>query len=464
LDTASNLFGEGNVPDADPIAGPMPIGRTPRLRRARRDQVTMEAMSLDESLPEDHEARQVWAYVQEVNIDPLLARIRAVEGAVGRNATDPRILLSLWLYATNDGVGSAHALDRLCKDSTPYKWLRGGVSLNYHTLSDFRTQHEDFLDQFLTDSVGVMMSEGLIELNRVAQDGMRVRASAGDSSFRRKKTLERCLEEAKEQVEALKKEVNEDGSSATRHEKAARQRAARERQEHVKQALVERDKLEELREKQKKEKGVKYDPEQLRASTTDPEARRMKMPDGGTRPAYNMQFETTTESRVIVGVDVTNSGADGGQMFPMLQQLNDRYGKTPSQQLVDGGFNTIDDIEHAKEVYNVDVYAPIKNEKKQKEEGQDPYKPKKKDSPTIGEWRQRMGTAEAKEIYKERASTAEWVHAGMRNHNLYQVRVRGLPKVRCIALWHALAHNLRRYYALKQAKLAGNDEKSAKAA
>jgi transposase len=459
LATPFNLFGEPDVTDTQPIPPPSCVGRAPRLRLARRDQITMRTGSLDQWLPVDHEVRQVWAYVLGLNLDSLLDSIQAVEGVAGRDATDPRILVSLWLYATSAGIGSARELDKLCKDCLPYEWICGGVSLNYHTLADFRVAYGECLDQLLTESVAVLMSEEVIDLKRVAQDGMRVRASAGASSFRREETLKRCLEEAKAQVETLKKEVNEDSSASTRRQKAARERAARERQERVEEALRERTKLEELREKQKREKGIKYEAEKLRASTTEPEARVIKMADGGTRPGYNMQFATTTAGRVIVGVDVTNSGGDGGQMLPMVEQLDQRYGQTPNEYLVDGGFATKEDIEQAKDKYGVDVYAPIKNEKKQKEEGMNPYQPKPRDTPAIGQWRQRMGTADAKEIYKQRASTAEWVHAGMRNNGLYQLVVRGLAKAKCIALWHALTHNLWRYYALKNAQQAGGDEK-----
>ena len=358
----------------------------------------------------------------------------------------------MWLYATGEGVGAARELDRLCEDRLPYQRLCGGVSLNYHTLADFRVNHGEYLDELLTESVAAMMKEGLIELKRVAQDGMKVRAWAGASSFRREATLLRCLEEAKAQVEALKNEVDEDGSASTRRRKAARQRAAKERQERVEQALVERAKLAELRERQKKEKGKKYEPKQLRTSTTDAENRMMKMADGGTRPGYNMQFATITNGGVIAGVDVTNSGGDGGQMLPMVVQVHERYDRTPDEYLVDGGYVSKADIEQAKEKYGVVVYAPLKNEKKQKEAGLDPYQPKRNDALAIAQWRERMGTDYAKEIYKERASTAERVHAGMRNSGLYQVLVRGLYKVKCIALWYALAHNLWRYYALKQAQ------------
>jgi transposase len=424
--------------------------RSPRLRRPERTQGEMRTDSLDQLLPPDHVVRVVWDYVSNVDVTPLLAQIKAVPGHVGRDATDPRLLLALWLYATIDGVGSAHALDRLCREHLAYQWLCGGVSLNHHTLSDFRSQHTAFLDQLLTDSVATLLHEGLVELKRVAQDGMRVRASAGASSFRREKSLRKCLAEADAQVQALKNQLDESSQAATSRQQAARQRAARERQERLQKALAEREKLLATRTQQKKEKGVKFEAEELRASTTDPEARRMKMPDGGTRPGYNVQFATTTESGIIVGVDVTNSGSDGGQLPPMLEQIEQRFEQRPEQALVDGGFTTLDAVETA-EAKQVQVIGPVKNTASKIAKGEDPYQPRAKDGPGVAAWRQRMGTPEAPTLYRLRAQTAEWVNAGARQRGLYQVTVRGRQKVLAVALLHALVHNLLRAAALRRA-------------
>jgi transposase len=442
------LFDLGEQPQAaPPAAEPGP----PRLRRAERQQGQMFVTSLEQLLPPDHMARVVWDYVCGLDVTPLLQQIRAVTGEPGRNANDPRILLALWLLATIDGVGSARTLDVLCREHLAYWWLCGDVSMNYHTLADFRSEQGAFLDQLLTDHVATLLYEGLVELKRVAQDGMRVRASAGASSFRREKTLQSCLDEAAAQVQALKNQVDEDAQAATRRQQAARQRAARERQERLQQALAEHQQLLALREQQKKDKGVQYDADTLRMSTTDPEARRMKMPDGGTRPGYNVQFATTTDSGIIVGVDVTNVGSDSGQMQPMLQQIHERYQQLPAQMLVDGGFTTLADIEQA-EANKVEVIGPIKNEATKKDKGQDPYQPRRNDGPGVAAWRQRMGTEQAKAVYPQRAATAEWANAGARNRGLYQVRVRGRHKVLAVALLYALVHNLLRAGALRQAR------------
>ena len=409
----------------------------------------MRTDSLDQLLPPDHVVRVVWDYVISVDVTPLLAQIKAVPGHVGRDATDPRLLLALWLYATIDGVGSAHALDRLCREHLAYQWLCGGVSLNHHTLSDFRSQNTAFLDQLLTDSVATLLHQGLIELNRVAQDGMRVRASAGASSFRREQSLQKCLAEADAQVQALKNQVDESNQAATSRQEAARQRAACDKQERLQKALAEREKLLATRTQQQKEKGRKFEAEELRASSTDPEARRMMMPDGGTRPGYNVQFATTTETGIIVGVGVTNCGSDGNEMPPMIDQMEQRYDQRPAQMLVDGGFTTLDAVEYA-EAKNVEVIGPIKNAASKIAKGEDPFQPRAKDSPGVATWRQRMGTPEAQALYRLRAQTAEWVNAGARNRGLYQVRVRGRQKVLAVALLHALVHNLLRAASLRR--------------
>jgi len=442
----SFLPSSGNEPEPTLFAmepcereqGPPP-GR-PRLRRAERHQVVMQVASLDSLLPEDHAARVVWEYVEGLDLSRLYESIQSVEGGPGRDAIDPRILMALWLYATLDGVGSARQLARLCGDHVAYRWICGGVSVNYHTLSDFRTAHPALLDDLLTRSVATLMHEDLVTLHRVAQDGMRVRADAGAASFRRRASLEACRQQAQEQVESLRQELETDPATSTRRRQGARERAARERSERVDQALEALSEIEKKRPGQEKKK-------KARASTTDPEARVMKMADGGFRPAHNVELATDTASQVITGVDVVNAGSDTGQMPPMVQQHQDRYGRTPKEFLVDGGFAQLDAIEQVSgAAVGTTVYAPLQKARK---EGRDPYQSLPGDSEAIAAWRRRMGTAEAKEIYKQRAATAECVNAISRNRGLRQFLVRGLQKVRTVVLWFALAHNLMRAVALR---------------
>lgn len=296
-----------------------------RFQRAERRQMSWQAMSLDQLIPSDHTARLVWSYVESLDLSELYQQIQAVEGKPGRDPIDPRILLALWLFATIDGVGSARRLERLCREHFAYLWICGGVSVNHHTLSDFRVDNVEFLDQLLTKSVATMLHQGLVELNRIAQDGMRVRASAGSSSFRRQPSLEKCLQEAEAHLAELQQEAAADPGAEERRVQAAKDRVARERKERIEAALAEREKL--VPKMERREKGSS---EKARASTTDPECRKMKMADGGFRPAYNVQFATTSSSLVIVGVDVVNAGTDGGQMKPMVDQIKDRYGQAPT--------------------------------------------------------------------------------------------------------------------------------------
>ena len=413
----------------------------PRLREAERSQLEFREYSLDSLLPEDHRARVLWEMVGRLDLSAFYAAIEAREHTPGHPATDPKILLTLWLYATAEGVGSARQLERLCTRDNAYRWICGGVSTNHHTLADFRVAHEDELDALLTNLLAVLMKEGLLELRRVAQDGVRVRASAGAGSFRRRESLEQCREQAKEQVRTLRKELDEDPSASSDREKAARQRAARERLEAIERALEEMPKVEETKARNKKKSPGKKTSE-ARVSTTDSEARVMKMGDGGWRPAYNIQFGTDVDTRFILGVDVTNVGSDAEQMVPMVEQVEQRTGYCPDKWLTDGGFLNLEQIDQL-ETWGIKVYMPPSTPRNP---AIDPYKPKPDDTEHVARWRRRMGTKKAKEIYKLRAATAETVNADLRRwRGLQLLPVRGSPKVRCIALLMALTHNLLRW-------------------
>jgi transposase len=411
----------------------------PRLRVPHRDQIEMHWASLDELLEADHRARLVWAAVAGLRLDGWLDGIKAVEGNVGRDATDPRLLVALWVYATLEGVGSARELGRLCEKHLAYQWLCGGVTVNYHLLAAFRSQGGDKWEGLLTQIVAGLLAEGLVTMTRVAQDGMRVRASAGKGSFRRRERLESFLEEARQQVETLKQLADAAPQELNERQQAARQRAARERAQRIEQAIKNCEELQGQREASAKKSGRK--PTEARGSTTDPEARVMQFSDGGYRPGYNVQFSTDTPSGIIVGVDAANAGNDADQLPPMLVQLQDRYGQTPDEALVDGGFASKDAIDQAEE-QDCTVYAPLKDEQKQLAAGKNPYATKKGDSPAVAAWRMRMGTAAAQAIYQLRCQTAEWVNALARNRGLRQMPVRGQRKCRTVAVIYAIAHNL----------------------
>jgi transposase len=422
-----------------------------RVLTAQRDQIALRPVDLEATVGPAHDVRNVWAFVEKLDLSALYAEIGSVEGAAGRPAIDPKILMALWLYATVDGVGSAREIDRLTETHDAYRWICGGVNVNHHTLSDFRCARVDVLDQLLSESVAVLVNQGLVTLDRVAQDGMRVRASAGTRSFRRRSTLASCLEQARAQVQALKAEIDGDPNASDRRRRAARERAAKERQARLAQALEQLAEVE--KQKNKSQPAAKKENEteeqykkrtQPRASSTDAEARVMKMADGGFRPAYNVQLASTPDTQIIVGIEVNNCGSDGGQLSPMLEQVQQRYQRRPAEWLVDGGFATDADIEDAHRG-GTTVYAPVRHPRNS---SRDPYLPLPDDSEALAQWRQRMGTEAAKEIYKQRAATAECVNAIARGRGLSQFLVRGVNKVKAVALWYALAHNLMRAVTL----------------
>ena len=442
-----------SLPESAAVTEPSATAEpAPRVLLAERNQIELRAVDLEATISLDHPARNVWAFVERLDLSALYGAIGSVEGRAGRAAIDPKILLALWLYATVHGVGSAREIERLTEAHDAYRWICGGVRVNHHTLSDFRCARVELLDEWLTHSVAVLMEQDLVTLERVAQDGMRVRASAGAASFRRRSTLERCLAEAQAQVQALKGEIEADPEASHRRRRAARERAALERQERVAQALEQLAQVEEQKKKKPVAKKEHESDEQYkkrsepRASSTDSEARVMKMADGGYRPAYNIQFTTATDSQIIVGVDVNNIGSDLGQLSPMLDQVEQRYGERPAQWLVDGGYARHDDIEDA-EGRGTTVYAPVP---KPKDPSRDPHVALLDDSEAIAQWRERMGSDAAKDIYKQRAATAECVNAIARGRGLTQFVVRGLNKVKAVALWYALAHNLMRAVTLAQ--------------
>jgi len=430
-----------------------------RLLQPNRLQVELRASDLESLLPEDHRARLVWGYVVRQDLSKLVQAVKARGSNAGRAAIDPHILFALWLYATLEGLGSGREVTRLSQEHDAYRWICGGVSVNYHAINDFRAGNATLMDELLTDNVAALAAAGAISLERVAQDGMRVRADAGAASFRRQASLQEHLKEASELVQSIKTQAQADPGQAKRQAHAAKLRAAQGREQRIQAAL---DQLPEVA-ATKKRNGNKA--EDARASTTDAQARVMKMGDGGFRPAFNVQFATTCEDQVIVGMDVVNAGSDMAQLAPMVEQVHKRLGQSPQQWLVDGGFPAHDQIDAVSD--KTEVYAPVpepktKKDKKTKkikkdEQGNavqqdtvpDKHQPKLGDSEAVASWRVRMGSEDANELYKQRAATAECVNAQARNRGLLRMPVRGLAKVRCVVGLFVLAHNL-----MRMAKLA----------
>ena len=426
----------------------------PRLRMAERRQVELRAICLDDLVPTDHRVRMVWNFVEGLDVSALVAAVKAVEGRPGHPPADPRILLALWLYAAADGVGSARELARLCDEHIAYQWLCGGVGMNAKTLADFRVGHGEVLERLLVDSFTALVRAGVASLGRVAQDGMRVRAAA---SFRRQATLQECRRQAEAAMRDLRAELER--ATASRRQAAARQRAAADRERRIREALAVTEDLrvEEVEKARKATeraaeaareepagaappgKRVKDKrPKEPRGSTTDPQARVMKMADGGFRPAYNVQFACDTTSGAIAKVSVDNVGSDMGKMAPMSEALADDYGQRPRQHLADGGFAKLADITALAQA-GVETFLPVPTPRNAE---RDRYAPLPGDPPEVAAWRERMNTDDAKAIYKERASTVECANAQARNHGLTRFLVRGLEAVTATALWHALAQNM----------------------
>ena len=431
-------------PVEEGVSAPPTRPEEARVLRPVRYQLQWLPRTLDEVLAEDHPARAIWGFLEKLDLSAFYGSIKATLDRPGRSTTDPQVLLAVWLLATVEGIGSARRLARLCQEHDAYRWLCGGVPINYHMLSDFRGAHPGALDELLTQIVASLTTAGAVTLERVAQDGMRVRASASASSFRRQETLETHLEAARAQVERLAKEREHPDPGVNQRERAARERAARER---VEQALDYLPQAQAAKERQQQTQAIakRAKVSAPRVSSTDPEARVMKMPDGGFRPAYNVELATDQAQGIIVGVTVIKEGTDAGQALPMEEQVVERTGRHPGAYLMDGGFATREDIT-ALEERDVTVYAPVKLPKSKPEEER--YQPRYGDSPQVVRWRQRMATEEAKAVYRQRGSTAEWANAQVSQHGVSRFTVRGVAKVTSVMLLVAVGHNLLRWAAL----------------
>jgi len=429
-------------PPTAPAARPTPADpqRGARLREAERGQIAWGRIDLEATLPAEHPARAIWAVVARLDLCALYAQIAARDEVAGAPAIDPQLLLALWVYATSEGEGSARELGRLTRCHDAYRWLCGGVEVGYHTLSDFRSQQGAVLDELITQVLALLLQQELVDLHRVAQDGTRVRASAGASSFRRTQTLQALMAEARAHLETVTHEAADPALSARRA--AARQRGAADRLARLEAALQQVPAVTVT----KQRSGAKD--ATVRVSTTDPEARVMKMGDGGFRPAFNVQFATTADAaRVIAGVAVTTRGSDMGETTPMLAQIEARTGVRPAELLVDGGYPQHEAIDQAA-ARGATVYAPVP--KPRKGDLRDPHAPRATDSAAVAAWRERMATDEAKAIYPQRAATAETVNADAKAHRgLDHLAVRGRDKILGSVCLFALTYNILRLITLR---------------
>ena len=438
------MSGDGLFSELPDQAKPRPaedMRGAPRLREPVRDQIELRAVDIDSLIGQGHPARIFWGYVAGLDLSELEDRIEARENTPGHPAASPRLMVALWLYASSEGVGSARALARLCQSHDVYRWLCGGVSMNHHSLADFRVGCADLLDRLLTEHLVALAEAGIVDLGTLAQDGVRIRASAGAASFRREAKLEQHLASVGAIVQALKREVDEHPDASNQRIKAARERAARERGERIAAAQKTLSEIKAQRQQRDATHGKPSKPpskpqKEPRASTTDPEARVMKMADGGFRPAYNVQVVSAAGEQIVVDVAPCTAGSDRGLMRQRLEAVRERLGRLPGRHLADGGFTSAADIEWAH-AEGIEVYCPPTQSK----HGTDPFKPRRDDGPGVLAWRSRMASEEGKARYKRR-SICECIHARWRNWNLRQVTVRGVKKVTALVLWFALANNI----------------------
>lgn len=429
-----SLFGCDGQFDAQSTS--LPEGEV-RLRRANRAQTLMAAYDVDELIPLDHRARLMWEALDDFDLSMFTEDARARGSHAGRPLIDPRVLICLWLYATSEGIGSARQLERLVLRDAPYQWICGGMKVSAHTLSDFRVGHPEALDRLFTDLLATLMASDIVRLSRVAIDGTRVRASAGASSFRREPSLEECLKDAEAQVERTREHLDAPLTDDTsKVQRAAQHSVAREKSERVKKALEELEKLRSGTQRNKK-------PEEVRASTTDPEARVMKHGDGGFRPSYNVQAVVDVDAQILVDVAVTQKGNDYDEIGPALDRIEDRLGRLPDAMLADGGYAKKTEIEDA-EARGVEVYAP-----QSKQRTGDTSKPRWDDGPGVIDWRKRMSDPDTAEIYKQRAASIETCFGDMKEHRtLRQLPTRGVAKALSIVLLNALTYNLVRWFSM----------------
>jgi transposase len=481
----------------------------PRLEPVNRQQMVWRSIDVEQLIEEDHPARAIWELVGRLDLSAYHQAIRAVEGKAGRPALDPQLLISLWIYAYSEGVNSAREVAELCEFHPAYQWLTGLQEVNHHSLSDFRSEHREALEELFTQVLGLLSAEGLVTLQRVMHDGTKIKACAGADTFRREEKIRAHLELARQQVKELGELGEEEGSQRVRK---ARQRAARERQERLELAQEELEKL-------RQTKAGEEAKEQARVSETDPEARIMKQSEGGYAPSYNVQISTDAAHKIIVGVGISQSSSDQGELAAALDKVEENMQRPPEQAVVDGGFTSRETILDMAQ-RGVDLIGSLgdssgKAEGQFRRRGVDPafrpeafrYHPENdtytcpagkvlppqgkekrpgvihhqyrasaaecaacafkakccphsaatgrmvvgaEEAPAVVAFRAKMETEEAKQTYRQRGAVAEFPHAWIKDKlGLRQFRLRGLTKVGMEAVWACLTYNIKQWIRLR---------------
>jgi transposase len=496
---------------AQPSPEPGGAGQ-PRVKPVDRSQLSWQMLDVERLIEPEHPARAIWELVGRLKLDGFYAAIEAVEGAAGRTPWDPRLLVSLWIYAYSRGISSAREVARRCTYEPAFQWLCGLGEINHHTLSDFRVDHDASLRELFVQVLGVLSSEGLVSLERVMHDGTRIKANAGADSFRREERLKEHLELARKQVEAM----GDPGEEEPSRKQAAQERALRERQQRLEQALQE---------VQKARQAKRQDKEQARVSQSDPQARIMKQSDGGYAPSYNVQLSTEASHRIIVGAQVSQSPNDFVHLIGAVAQVEANLGRKPAQVVVDAGFTSRENILTMAE-QGVDLIGPLADANlswagQQRRRGvsekfdldkfsydakENVYRcpageslrhkgrefgpgtvihkytarietcavcqfrsqccpgnhyhgrsvTRAERSPVLQQFAEKMQTEGAKAIYRQRGEVAEFPNAWIKDKlALKQFRLRGLVKVGLEILWAALTYNIQQWIRLSwRTKLA----------
>ena len=495
------------------VERPTDLQSKPRVQVIDRRQMVLRPMEVEQLIPLDHPARAIWQLVGQRDLGWFYADIKAVEGVAGREPVDPQLLISLWIYAYSEKISSAREIQRRCEQLDPgFGWLTGLSVINHHTLSDFRTAHRDGLEQLFVEVLGVLSQAGVVSLERVMQDGTKIKANAADNSFRREPSLRQHLEGAQQQVKRLEQQAAKDpeGQAQSRRQRQAQVRAARERQQRIEQALAE---LEQIRAgKDKAEERA-----QARASLTDPEARIMKQAQGAIGPAYNVQISTAASERIIVGVGVSQAATDTAELEPAVERIEANLGQKPQQMVVDGGFThqgTVEAMEQRQieligsltdrralteatlrkrgvaaeffpsaftydseqNHYTCPAGKRLRYEGREKQTSNTRYRyraatadcqacplrapccpdsrkgrslVRTEDAPVMAAFRAKMATEVAQQIYKQRAGVAEFPNAWIKDKlGLRQFRLRGRVKVGLEALWVCLTYNIQQWIRL----------------
>ena len=412
-----------------------PEDRSPRILEPQRSQGEMRFEMPDSALPDNHPARVIWNILGTLELSRFSTGCASVEGKAGRSLLRPRMMLTLWLYGISRAIGSAREIASLTRTDVAFSWIVGDLQVSHDKLSKFRVGHGEALDTLMTEVLAVLLQQGLITLETVAQDGTRTRAAASAPSFRSYGSLLECREQAALHLKAVLAAA--DDPEYTRAQHAARAAAAKDYQDRVEAAIQTVGELQRQRGSSSKV---------VRASTTDAEARVMKMGDGGFRPAYNVQDATEGSElggpRTIVGVEVSNSGSDMGKLTPMAEQIEKRCGRLPEKMLADGGYAKHEDITALRQK-GVDALVSPSSRAKSIEQLQ-----REGADPEVIAWREQMETSEAKKRYRARAGLAELPNAHQKSHHgIQQVLVRGLEKVTCVVLLNAIASNILQHAA-----------------